>query len=351
MPEALNDVQYDDFMDPLSLAQLADDSAIYAEKIWNLVTKFKRIFGYSSEKRQVANIPKTVYCNFSANPRTSPLQVDDDLTLKSVDPMKGYKYIGMIVFPTNNITDIIQRNVNKRMVNFAKFHAWLSVNELTPIEIKLKVLDSCVLGAVLYASECWGNVTCVKAKLLENELTALHSILKVKKGTTTDLIYHELNRCSIIAKIHDRQYNFFQKINRLSTDDAIVKIMIENNGNREIEERRHRILASQNSMCKYYCDMELHIRCEIYTSMLSDYFRVIISRWRLSNHRLNIEIGRYTKPKTPRQDRVCNLCNVLEDEQHVIYKCPRYRELRIRYEHLKLQTVTSNNFSTRRTLP
>ena len=31
MPQALNNVEYDDFMDPLSLAQLADDSAIYAE--------------------------------------------------------------------------------------------------------------------------------------------------------------------------------------------------------------------------------------------------------------------------------------------------------------------------------
>ena len=350
MPEALNDIQYDDFMDPLSLAQLADDSAIYAEKIFNLIMKFKRIFGYSNEKRQIANIPKTVYCNFSANPRISSLEIDDDLTLKSVDPIKGYKYIGIFVFPTNEITDIIQRNVNKRMVNFAKYHAWLSVNELTPIDVKLNVLDSCVLGAVLHGSECWGDITCVKLKLLEKELTALHSVLKVKKGTTVDLIYHELSWCSIIAKIHDRQFNFYQKIVRLTSDVAIVKLMIEklagsemlkyyenlhgDNGDREREERKHRILASTNSMCKYYCDLELHNRCELYTSMLSDYFRVIISRWRLSNHRLNIETGRYTKPKTPRQDRVCNVCNILEDERHVIYKCPRYREIRIKYEHL-----------------
>ena len=181
-------------------------------------------------------------------------------------------------------------------------------------------------------------------------MTALHSILKVKKGTTKDLIYHELHRCTIIAKIHDRQYNFFQKIKRLTYDDAIVKIMIdeladaemlayyenlrENNGIREIEERRERILSSQNSMCKYYCDMGFINRCEIYTSMLSDYYRTIISRWRLSNHQLNIETGRYKKPKTPHQERLCSLCEVLEDEHHVTFVCPRYNEHRVKYELL-----------------
>ena len=171
----------------------------------------------------------------------------------------------------------------------------------------------------------------MKEVLLEKELTALRSILKVKKGTTIDLIYNELNCCSVIAKIHDRQFIFFQKLYRLTTDNAIVKVVIEkfnghssmlqyyenlrgNNGDREIEERKQRILTSTNSLCQYYCELHLHERCMIYTSMLSDYFRTVITRWRLSNHRLNIETGRYTKPKTPREDRVCSMCMVLEDE-------------------------------------
>ena len=35
MPDAVGDISYDDFMDPLALAQLADDTALYAEKIEN----------------------------------------------------------------------------------------------------------------------------------------------------------------------------------------------------------------------------------------------------------------------------------------------------------------------------
>ena len=111
------------------------------------------------------------------------------------------------------------------------------------------------------------------------------SILKVKKGTTIDLIYHELNCCSVIAKINDRQFNFFQKLYRLTTDNAIVKVVIEkfnghssrlqyyenlrgNNGDREIEERKQRILTSTSSLCQYYCELYLHERCMIYYTIL-----------------------------------------------------------------------------------
>ena len=355
MPEALNDIEYDDYMDPLSLAQLADDSAIYAEMIYNLISKFRKIFEYSREKNQVANIKKTVYGNFSPNPRLTPLEIDNGLTLNSIDPVKGYKYIGLLVFPTNDISEIIKRNVNKRLGNFAKFHAWLAVNELTPVEVKLLVLDSAVLGAVLNSSECWGDISCVEEELREAEVKALRAILGVKKGTTIDLIYHELQRCSIVSKIHDRQFKFFTKLSKMSSDDAIVKLIIDKfddsvmltyyknlsdkNGDREIKEREDRILSSQQSLCRYYVELNLMNKSLIYNSMLSDYYRMIISRWRLSNHRLNIETGRYTKPITERKDRVCTLCKIVEDEQHVIFICPRYEDIRRKYEEIVIGNI------------
>ena len=57
------------------------------------------------------------------------LVIDDDMALQSIDPVKGYTYIGLVVFPTNCIEEIIERNVNMQLGNFAKFHAWLAVNE------------------------------------------------------------------------------------------------------------------------------------------------------------------------------------------------------------------------------
>ena len=51
------------------------------------------------------------------------------------------------------------------------------------------------------------------------------------------------------------------------------------------------------------------------------------SKLRISSHQLQIEIGRYSKPrKTPIPERICKLCNDLkiEDEQHFIMDCPFY---------------------------
>ena len=57
--------------------------------------------------------------------------------------------------------------------------------------------------------------------------------------------------------------------------------------------------------------------------------RKAMTKLRLSSHKLMIERGRWlnTLPK----DRLCTLCNKLEDEFHVICECPRYDTCRKLY--------------------
>jgi hypothetical protein len=42
--------------------------------------------------------------------------------------------------------------------------------------------------------------------------------------------------------------------------------------------------------------------------------KLIITKFRLSDHILNIERGRYTKPKTKREERYCLFCDSIENE-------------------------------------
>ena len=360
MPRAVGDVPYDDYMDPLTLAQLADDTALYAELLRNLGTKFKKVFAYSRERRQHANIPKTMYGNFTANPTYEPLVIDESITINSINQTNGYRYLGTFVYPTNNIKDIIQRNVDKRMVNVSKFYSWLSVNEWTPIDVKIMVLDSCVFQALLYGVECWSDISFLEQKLQVLELKALKAILGIKKGTSTDLIYHELRRACITARIKDRQYNFFKKLTEISEEDAIVKTviricndsrmiryyqsLIDDNAKLDIDGRQTRIMESESSMCTYYRELDLMREANIYSTMLYDYYRVILTRWRLSNHNLAIETGRYTRPYTERPNRVCTMCDLVEDEKHVIYICPRYNDLRLQHAQLVERLATVSEF-------
>ncbi len=64
------------------------------------------------------------------------------------------------------------------------------------------------------------------------------------------------------------------------------------------------------------------------------HLRKSISRIRCSNHSLAIEKGRHTNPKTPREDRLCQLCDqqVIEDEEHFLLNCPVYTDLRSHHQ-------------------
>ena len=58
-------------------------------------------------------------------------------------------------------------------------------------------------------------------------------------------------------------------------------------------------------------------------------FRQALTKLRVSSHRLEIEAGRWTKPQiTPRENRLCKQCNVLEDEFHFLFECSLYSNIR-----------------------
>ena len=44
-----------------------------------------------------------------------------------------------------------------------------------------------------------------------------------------------------------------------------------------------------------------------------------MTKFRLGSHNLRIETGRWNR--TPREDRLCAACGVIEDEQHIVYSC------------------------------
>ena len=67
-------------------------------------------------------------------------------------------------------------------------------------------------------------------------------------------------------------------------------------------------------MCVYYHDFIFREKVASYFSFLNDYYCVIITRCRLSNHDLLIETGHYTKPYTVRENRLCKTCDTIVNE-------------------------------------
>ena len=160
----------------------------------------------------------------------------------------------------------------------------------------------------------------------------------------------ELKRAPISLQIRDRQYRFFEKLNGFSPEEAIIANFLQlcynsrflnyyrnlrgDECERFMNDMERKINDDSRSMVVYYRTIVNNELSNIYTSFTNDYFRKIVTRWRLSNHSLKIETQRYCRPHIPRENRVCTLCNKLEDEAHVIFECPLYHAVRRQHELL-----------------
>ncbi len=59
-----------------------------------------------------------------------------------------------------------------------------------------------------------------------------------------------------------------------------------------------------------------------------------MSRFRCSNHCLEVECGRHAKlENVPRRDRICRLCSLgaVEDEDHLLLVCPAHHDIRCKF--------------------
>ena len=66
---------------------------------------------------------------------------------------------------------------------------------------------------------------------------------------------------------------------------------------------------------------------EIYLDILPDRKQQkALTAFRISAHHLKMERGRYSEQRL--EDRLCNICNVLEDEIHFFCDCSKYTDLR-----------------------
>ena len=67
------------------------------------------------------------------------------------------------------------------------------------------------------------------------------------------------------------------------------------------------------------------MKLEGYLSYLRIKDRTIITKLRVSDHKLMIEVGRHKRPPIPRANRTCFWChNEIEDEQHFLIACQLY---------------------------
>jgi len=74
--------------------------------------------------------------------------------------------------------------------------------------------------------------------------------------------------------------------------------------------------------------------------------RQSLSRFRCSNHRLEVECGRHAKPESvSRRDMICCLCSLgaVQDEDHLLLVCPAHHDIRCKFSQQLGKQLTPCN--------
>ena len=106
----------------------------------------------------------------------------------------------------------------------------------------------------------------------------------------------------------------------------LIKNPIKNSTKRVVKEKYDQIILEklsnldENLKLFLYNKLKNEIKLEDYLSTLKIVNSgKILTKFRISDHKLEIEIGRYKK--VPREQRICKACKVLDDEKHFFLYC------------------------------
>ena len=84
-----------------------------------------------------------------------------------------------------------------------------------------------------------------------------------------------------------------------------------------------------------YTDLKRDLNMEHYLLHESFEKRRLITKLRISDHNLLIEKGKHLK--IPREERLCQVCNQIEDKHHFLFVCDNNLDLRNKYLPLIFQ--------------
>ena len=252
-----------------------------------------------------------------------------------------YIYLGSPFTEDANINSVIKLHVKSRRSDLNKFKIFCRKNETMPYKFKKEVLEAMIVSSLLYGCESWltDNVKDIERMYLG----AVKSLLSVRETTRSDTILIESDLPSITERIRKRTAAFAKKelLDDQRDETPLMKVyricgLKQKRGYRFIRDtmmpleiQPPRVTLSQaflnerGTKAQTYklVNPELKVH-PVYTSKdyVNERARITFTRLRLSSHSLKIETGRWSR--IAREERLCRCGGEVEDEEHVLLRCP-----------------------------
>ena len=346
----------------------ADDLILLSKTETGLKNMLKCLELYTNENGLKLNIEKTKCMIFNKTGRL--IRKHFTFKGKKLENTRGYKYLGFLLTPSGEITSGLKDLKDRAMRAYQKLKNMLNLHFSNNPIISIKLFDSLIKPILLYGSDFWGCLKMPKNNLIEIvQNTFLKDLLGVQKQTTNIGVLLELGKLPILLHARKASIKNWERIVSGKTNEIVFNSFISANiftltwtesikdnlsimgmydnfleplapRNKDIHKRFH-----QRQIDIFYQNAFETIRQE--TSKLRTYSllkdtqgiatyinnipsvkdRIALSKLRLSNHKLNIETGRFLH--LDKRERFCPFCeNIIENEIHFVISCPKYKILR-----------------------
>ena len=222
------------------------------------------------------------------------IMIGEDIRVEYSDT---YWYLGSPVCDDGNMTTIATVHSKDKIKHVFKFFTFLKKNHNMPFILKRKVAEACVLSALIYGTETWLTDNFKQLNILYGRI--IRALLGVKHSTPIDLCLIDADINPLKNIIMDRRRTFMvNKVPILTLDDPLGYCL---NLTRGIKGRQLKGKTRYQTYTRLNPTLVQH---PIYTCHIRDSFRINLSRFILSSHRLRVETGRWTRPLTATEDCV-----------------------------------------------
>lgn len=364
----------------------ADDLVLFAKSKEDLDNLLKTLEVYCKENEIAINTKKTKCMIFNKGGRLMRRAFYLDGVL--LENVRSYKYLGFLITPSGEIHTGLKDLRDRAMKAYMKIKHDMGVSFNQNIPTTLSLIDALVKPILLYCADFWGCLKLPKNNPFENlHMMMCKHLLGVQKQTTNLGVLLELGRIPLhlfASKFAIKNWERIQKgfgnsiLLESCKSSALeggwmckIKSTLETNGmlnffdnlpdsiypfvHKKLFDRlkdnfyqmAFSEIGKQDSKLRTYALFKREAGFENYLMEMKNVSdRVLVSKFRLSNHRLMIEVGRHSG--IPKEQRFCPFCpSWVENEAHFLFCCPTYKHLRGRY----LNPVFNSHGITFRHLP
>jgi hypothetical protein len=355
----------------------ADDLVILSSSPEGLQKSLNKLHSYCSKWKLEVNLKKSKVMCFTKSKKI-PFK---HFTYGEceLDNVEIFTYLGIEISHSGSFK-LAQKYMADKATRAAFKLRNLLHNSGLPPQTSLRLFDQLIKPICLYGSEIWGTefikphdttskffasmekLACEKVNLSFSKF-----ILGVHKKAQTSAIRGDLGRfplgIDVVANIMKYEAHLESKhpnsllgealrtsksipvkqiSNSWATRCSHIKTFIEKSAGEFIVDHTNRQCIkkflerqyqnvwisniSQEPKMRSYILFKNTFILEDYLAIANEKHRIAMSKLRVSAHTLAIERGRYTRPVTPINERVCKTCtgNVIEDELHFLIDCERH---------------------------